>query len=56
MRTIKRKLGTKANAKSRAALTTALCNRKTEIRARDLVKQAIKLAASPEAANYIRSN
>ena len=56
MRTIKRKLGTKADTKSRAALTAALCNRRTEPGARESVEQAIKFASSFEKAEYIRSN
>jgi hypothetical protein len=56
MRTIKRNLGSKADAKSRAALTAALCSRRTEPGARDSVEAAIKYAASPEKARYIQSN
>jgi hypothetical protein len=56
MQTIKRKLGAKADAKSRAALTAALCSRRTEPGARDSLDQAIKAAASSEKADYIRDN
>jgi hypothetical protein len=56
MRTIKRKLGAKVDAKSRAHLITALCNRRTEIGARESVNAAINAAASPEKASYIRDN
>ena len=56
MRTIKRNLGSKADTKSRAVLTAALCNRRTEPGVRESVEAAIKYAASPEKANYIRSN
>ena len=56
MQTIKRNLGSKADEKSRTALTAALCNRRTEPGARDSVEEAIRYAASPEKANYIRSN
>jgi hypothetical protein len=54
MRSIKRKLGTKADDKARAALILALCGRRTEPGARESVEEAIK-HASPESANYIRS-
>jgi hypothetical protein len=56
MRTIKRNLGSKADTKSRAAVTAALCSRRTEPGARDSVEAAIEYAASPEKAKYIRSN
>jgi hypothetical protein len=55
MRTIKRKLGSKSDAKARAALTTALCNRRTEPGARESTEKAIKVAGSSESADYIRS-
>jgi hypothetical protein len=54
MRTLKRKLGTKADAKSRRHLMAALCNRFTLRGARDSVEQALETAASPEKASYIR--
>ena len=56
MRTLKRSLGTKADAKARAALTAALCNRRTKPGALESVELAIKLAASDKSANYIRTN
>ncbi|KAH7346348.1 hypothetical protein BKA65DRAFT_274970 [Rhexocercosporidium sp. MPI-PUGE-AT-0058] len=56
MRTLKRKLGTSADAKSRGHVMAALCNRRTETGARDSVAKAIKVAASPEKAKYIRDN
>ena len=56
MRTIKRNLGSKADVRSRAALTAALCSRRTEPGARDSVEAAVKYAASPEKARYIQSN
>ena len=56
MQTIKRKLGTKADARSRAALMAALCNRRTRPGALESTNQAIRLAASNEKADYIRYN
>jgi hypothetical protein len=56
MRTIKRKLATSANAKTRAALIAALCNRRIKAGARESTEQAIKLADSPESASHIRTN
>ena len=56
MRTLKRKLGTSADAKSRGHVIAALCNRRTEPGARDSVAKATKAAASPEKARYIRDN
>ena len=53
MRTINHNLKSKADSRSRAALTAALCNRRTEPGARDSVEQAIRYAASPEKARYI---
>jgi hypothetical protein len=37
-------------------LTAAFCNRRTKTGARDSVKLAIKAAATPEKANYVRSH
>jgi hypothetical protein len=54
MRTLKKKLGTKADAKSRRHLMAALCNRFSLKGARDSVDEALKAAASPEKASYIR--
>jgi hypothetical protein len=56
MRTLKRKLATNADAKSRGHVMAALCNRRTEPGACDLVAKAIDAAASPEKAKYIRDN
>jgi len=56
MRTINHNLKSKADSRSRAALTAALCNRRTEPGARDSVEQAIRYAASPEKARYIQVN
>jgi hypothetical protein len=56
MRTLKRKLGTSADAKSRGHVMAALYNRRTEAGARDSVTKAIETAASPEKARYIRDN
>jgi hypothetical protein len=56
MRTLKRKLGTKADAKSRGHVIAALCNRRTKAGAHDSVAKAIKAAASPEKAKYICDN
>jgi hypothetical protein len=56
MRTLKRKLGTSADAKSRGHMMAALCSRRTEPGARDSVAKAIEAAASPEKAKYIRDN
>jgi hypothetical protein len=56
MRTIKRKLGTSADAKARGYLISALCTRRTEIGARDSLNKAIEAAASPEKAKYIQDN
>ena len=56
MRTIKRKLGTSADAKLRGHLMAALCSRRTEIGARDSLDNAVKAAASPEKARYISDN
>jgi hypothetical protein len=54
MRTLKRKLGTSADAKSRGPMLAALCNRRTEPGARDSLAKALDTAASPEKAKYIR--
>jgi hypothetical protein len=54
MRTLKKKLGIKADAKSRRHLIAALCNRFSLKGARDSVDEALKVAASPEKASYIR--
>ncbi|TAQ84793.1 hypothetical protein B7494_g6880 [Chlorociboria aeruginascens] len=55
-RTIKRKLGTKADSRSRAALMSALCNRQTKLGALESTNQAIALAANSQSADYIRNN
>ena len=56
MHTLKRKLGAKADAKSRGHITAALYTHRTEAGARDSINKAIKAATSPEKANYIRDN
>ena len=56
MRTLKRKLGTKADTKSRGHLMAALCTRRTKPGARDSVDKAIKAATSPEKARFIHDN
>ncbi len=56
MHTLKRKLGTSADAQSHGHVMAALCSRCTEPGARDLVAKAIKVAASLEKAKYISDN
>jgi hypothetical protein len=56
MRTLKRKLNTLADIKSRGHVTAALYTRCTQLGARDLLDKAIKVAASPEKARYIYDN
>jgi hypothetical protein len=56
MRTLKRKLGSSADARARGHVMAALCNRRTEPGTRDSVAKAIEAAASPEKAKYIRNN
>jgi hypothetical protein len=56
MRTLKRKLATSADAKSRGHVMAALCNRRTEPGARDSVAKVINAAVSLEKAKYIRDN
>jgi hypothetical protein len=56
MRTIKRRLGTSANTKSRGHLIAALYSRHTEFGARDSINKAIEAVANTEKANYIRDN
>ena len=53
---IQRKLSTKVDAKSRATLMAALCNRRTKLGALESTNQVIALASSPESVNYIRNN
>jgi hypothetical protein len=45
-----------ADVIARGHVMAALCSRCTEIGARDLLDKAIKAAASPEKAKYIRDN
>jgi hypothetical protein len=56
MRTIKRKLGTSVDTKSRGNLMAALCTRRTAIGARDSIDKAIEAAANSEKASYICDN
>jgi hypothetical protein len=56
MRTIKRKLGTKANTRSRSALIAALCRRKTRVSALESTNKAIRFAADADKAKYIERN
>jgi hypothetical protein len=56
MRTLKRKLSTSADAKSRGHVMAALCNRRTKPSARDSIEKAIKAAASLKKARYIHDN
>jgi hypothetical protein len=56
MRTLKRRLGTSADAKLRGHVMTALCSRRAKPGVRDLVAKAIDTAVDPEKAKYIRDN
>ena len=54
-RTIKRKLNSKQNSRARAELIAAFCNRRTKTGAIKSTNNAIRLAKSPESANYIKN-
>jgi hypothetical protein len=56
MRTIKRRLSTSANTKSRGHLIAALYSHRTKFKARNSVNKAIKTTTSTEKTNYIRDN
>jgi hypothetical protein len=54
--TLKKNLGTKADAKSRGHMLAALCNRRSEEGAHDSFNKAVDHATSPEKARYLRVN